>query len=63
MSLIETLVKKYLSTAETNEKRGAKEWAKAKSGAGGEHYKYAKEAYDRAKQCREKAEQLQKQKK
>ncbi len=60
---IGTLIKKYMSTADTYQKKGAKEWAKAKNGDGGEHYQRAKQAYETARVCREKAEQLQKQNK
>lgn len=54
----ETLIKRYESTAETYEKKGKREWAKAKNDQGGEHYAIARDAFDRAKRNRDKAESL-----
>ena len=54
----ETLIKRFESTAETYENKGKREWAKAKNGKGDEHYGIAKDAYNRAKRNREKAEKL-----
>lgn len=54
----ETLIKRYESTAETFEKKGKREWAYAKNGMGGEHYAKARDAFDRAKRNREKADKL-----
>ena len=54
----ETLIKRYESTAETYEKKAKREWAYAKNDMGGEHYAKAKDAFERAKRNREKAEQL-----
>ena len=54
----ETLIKRFESTAETYENKGKREWAKAKNGQGDEHYGIAKDAYNRAKRNREKAEKL-----
>lgn len=56
----ETLIKRYESTAKHYEKKGAREWAYAKNGHGDEHYGRAKDAYDRAKRNRDKAEELKK---
>lgn len=56
----ETLIKRYESTAETYEKKGKREWAYAKNDMGGEHYAKARDAFDRAKRNREKAEKLKK---
>jgi len=54
----ETLIKRYESTAETYEKKGRREWAYAKNNMGGEHYARARDAFDRAKRNREKADKL-----
>lgn len=54
----ETLIKRYNSTADTFEKKGKREWAYAKNGLGGEHFAYARDAFDRAKRSREKAKNL-----
>lgn len=54
----ETLIKRFESTAETYEAKGKREWAYAKNGLGDEHYAKARDAYDRAKRNREKAEKL-----
>ena len=54
----ETLIKRFESTAETYEKKGKREWAYAKNDMGGEHYAKARDAFDRAKHNREKAEKL-----
>lgn len=58
----ETLIKRYESTAETYERKGKREWAYAKNDMGGEHYAKARDAFDRAKRNREKAEKLRKEK-
>lgn len=52
--------KRALSTAETFEKKGKKEWARAKNDEGGHHYENAKNAFDRAKKCRDAAEKFDK---
>ena len=54
----EALIKRYESTADTYEQKGKREWAYAKNDMGGEHYSKARDAFDRAKRNREKAEQL-----
>ena len=54
----DTLIKRYESTADTYEKKGKREWAYAKNDMGGEHYAKARDAYDRAKRNRDKANQL-----
>lgn len=54
----ETQIKRFESTAETYETKGKREWAYAKNGMGGEHYAKARDAFDRAKRNREKAEKL-----
>lgn len=54
----ETLIKRYESTADTYQKKGDREWAYAKNGKGDEHYAKAREAYEKAKINREKAEKL-----
>lgn len=46
---------RFKSTEETFRKKGNREWAKAKNDDGGEHYAFAKDAYDRAKRNGEKA--------
>lgn len=54
----ETLIKRYESTANTYERRGKREWAYAKNDKGGEHYGYARQAYDKAKDYRDRAKKL-----
>lgn len=54
----EILIKRYESTADTYQSKGNREWAYAKNGKGDEHYAKAKEAYEKAKINREKAEKL-----
>ncbi len=54
----ETQIKRFESTAETYEKKGKREWAYAKNGLGDEDYGIARDAFDRAKRNREKAETL-----
>ncbi len=54
----ETLIKRFESTADTYEKKGKREWAYAKNGQGGEHYAKARDAFDRAKRNRDKAQKL-----
>lgn len=56
----ETLIKRYESTADTYEKKGKREWAYAKNDMGDEHYGKARDAFDRAKRNRDKAEALKK---
>jgi len=58
----ETLIKRFDSTADTFEKKGNREWAYAKNGLGDHHYGKARDAYDRAKRNREKADNLRKEK-
>ena len=54
----DTLIKRYESTADTYEKKGKREWAYEKNDMGGEHYAKARDAFDRAKRNRDKANQL-----
>ncbi len=54
----DSLIKRYESTAEHYETKGKREWGYAKNGLGDEHYGRAKNAFDRAKINREKAEKL-----
>lgn len=54
----DSLKKRYESTAGRYEEKGKREWAYAKNGMGGEHYGKAKDAFDRAKRNRKKAEEL-----
>lgn len=54
----ESLIKRFESTADTYEEKGRREWAYAKNGKGGEHYAKARDAFDRAKRNREKADSL-----
>ena len=54
----DTLIKRYESTVDTYEKKGKREWAYAKNDMGGEHYAKARDAFDRAKRNRDKANQL-----
>ena len=56
----ETLIKRFESTADTHEKKANREWAYAKNDKGSEHYAKAKDAYERARRNREKAEILKK---
>lgn len=56
----ETLIKRFESTAEHYERKGKREYAYAKNDMGGEHYARAKDAFERAKRNREKAERLKK---
>lgn len=58
MSSKETQIKRFESTADTFEKKGKREWAYAKNGQGGEHYAKARDAFERAKSNRERAERL-----
>lgn len=55
---IETKIKRAESTAKTYEERGKRCWAYAKNGKGDENYGYARQAFDKAKQCREIASNL-----
>ena len=54
----ETLIKRYESTADTYEAKGKREWAYAKNDQGGEHYEYARQAFNRAKDFRDRANNL-----
>lgn len=54
----ESLIKRYESTADTYQKKGDRKWAYAKNGKGDEHYAKAREAYEKARINREKAEKL-----
>jgi len=54
----ETLIKRYESTAETYQQKGDREWAYAKNGKGDEHYAKVREAYEKARINREKADEL-----
>jgi hypothetical protein len=54
------LIKRYDSTAKTYKEKGDREWAYAKNGQGGEHYGYAKQAYDKAKDFKSRADSLRK---
>lgn len=54
----ESQIKRFESTAETYEKKGKREWAYAKNGQGGEHYEKARDAFERAKRNRDKANAL-----
>lgn len=46
---------RFKSTEETFREKGNREWAKAKNDEGGEHYAYARNAFDRAKRNEDKA--------
>lgn len=54
----DALIKRFESTADTYERKGKREWAYAKNGYGDEHYGYAKDAFERAKRSRDKAQKL-----
>lgn len=54
----ETHKKKLMSAAETFEKKARREWAYAKNDKGNEHYAYARTAFDKAKELRDKANKL-----
>lgn len=54
----DSLKKRYESTADRYEEKGKREWAYAKNGMGGEHYEKARDAFDRAKRNRKKADEL-----
>lgn len=54
----DTQIKRFESTADTYERKGNREWAYAKNGKGDEHYAKARDAYDRAKRNRDKADCL-----
>lgn len=54
----DSLKKRYESTAKRFEEKGKREWAYAKNDMGGEHYAKARDAFDRAKRNRKKAEEL-----
>ena len=58
MESIESKIKRYKHSAETYEEKGKREWAYAKNGQGGVHYKNAKYAFERAKMYKEKEEEL-----
>ncbi len=57
---LETLIKRYDSTAKTYREKGDREWAYAKNGLGGEHFQYARQAYDKAKDFQSRADNLKK---
>ena len=54
----ETLIRRYESTADTYQQKVDREWAYVKNGKGDEHYAKAREAYEKARINREKAEKL-----
>lgn len=54
----ETLIKRYKSTAAHYERTGKREWAYAKNDWGDEHYGRARKAFDKAKEYRRKARDL-----
>lgn len=56
----ESKIKRLEHTAETYEKKGKREWAYAKNGKGGEHYEFARQAFDRAEKFRGLAEERKK---
>lgn len=62
MEKVESKIKRCEHSAETYETKGKREWAYAKNGQGGEHYKYARDAFERANMYRNKAEELKKNK-
>lgn len=59
---IDSKIKRAKSTANFYEKKGNKYWAKAKNGEGGENYKYARDAYERANKCKKASKRLEKEK-
>ena len=54
----ETLMKKYEGVAKRFEEKGRREWAYAKNDLGDEHYGKARKAFNTAKECREKANEI-----
>lgn len=54
----ETKKKRYLSTADTIEKRAKKEWAKAKNSNEGYRYNNARKDFEKAQELRDKAKKL-----
>ena len=50
---IETKIKRAESTAKTYDVRGKRCWAYAKNGKGDENYGYARQAFEKARKCRE----------
>ncbi len=54
----ETRIKRMESLANTKEKHGKKEWAKAKNGEEGYHYGNARKDFAKAKELRAKADGL-----
>lgn len=54
----ETLIKRFDSTADHYERKGKREWAYAKNDWGDEHYGRARQAFDKAKEYRKKAQDL-----
>lgn len=54
----DSLKKRFESTANTYEEKGKREWAYAKNGLGDQHYAKAKDAFDRAKRNKDKADKL-----
>lgn len=53
-----TQIKRCLSTAETYEEKGKRCWAYAKNGKGDFYYGAARDAFERSKRARDKAEAL-----
>lgn len=53
-----SLKKRYETTAETYERKGKREWAKAKNGEGDHHYGIARDAFNRAQRNRDKANNI-----
>lgn len=60
METKESKIKRYEHTADTYEKKGKREWAYAKNGQGGEHYHNARQAFERAENFRNRANELKK---
>lgn len=56
----QSLINRYEHTADTYEQKGRREWAYAKNDQGGEHYQYARSAFERAKDFRDRADALKK---
>lgn len=57
---IETKIKRAESTAKTYDVRVKRCWAYAKNGKGDENYGYARQAFEKARKCREIASNLKK---
>lgn len=54
----DSLIRRYEHTADHYQKKGKREWAYAKNEMGGEHFAKARDAFDREKRNREKAQRL-----